>query len=111
MGMNMQMLVRGAIAWELTNSYSMTAFLMVAFMLPQMFFTLPGGALVDRIEKRNMMILMQSTMAAVALITGSLVFTDTITVSSLFILGLVQGAITSLGMPARTPLMLSLIHI
>ena len=109
MGMNMQMLVRGAIAWELTNSYSMTAFLMVAFMLPQMFFTLPGGALVDRIEKRNMMILMQSTMATVALVTGSLVFTDTITVSSLFILGLVQGAITSLGMPARTPLMAEIV--
>ena len=97
MGMNMQMLVRGAIAWELTNSYSMTAFLMVAFMLPQMFFTLPGGALVDRIEKRNMMILMQSTMAAVALITGSLVFTDTITVSSLFILDSYKERLRRLG--------------
>ena len=109
MGMNMQMLVRGAIAWELTNSYSATAFLMVAFMLPQMFFTLPGGALVDRVEKRNMMMLMQATMAAVAVITGAMVITDTITAMSLFILGLVQGAITSLGMPARTPLMAEIV--
>ena len=109
MGMNMQMLVRGAIAWELTNSYSATAFLMVAFMLPQMFFTLPGGALVDRVEKRNMMILMQATMAAVSLVTGAMVITDTITATSLFILGLVQGAITSLGMPARTPLMAEIV--
>jgi MFS family permease len=109
MGMNMQMLVRGAIAWELTNSYSATAFLMVAFMLPQMFFTLPGGALVDRVEKRNMMMLMQATMAAVAVITGAMVITDTITAMSLFVLGLVQGAITSLGMPARTPLMAEIV--
>jgi len=110
MGMNMQMLVRGAIAWELTNSYSATAFLMVAFMLPQMFFTLPGGALVDRVEKRNMMMLMQATMAAVAVITGAMVITDTITAMSLFVLGLIQGAITSLGMPARTPLMAEIVE-
>lgn len=103
------MLVRGAIAWELTNSYSATAFLMVAFMLPQMFFTLPGGALVDRVEKRNMMMLMQATMAAVAVITGAMVITDTITTMSLFVLGLVQGAITSVGMPARTPLMAEIV--
>ncbi len=109
MGMNMQMLVRGAIAWELTNSYSATAFLMVAFMLPQMFFTLPGGAIVDRVEKRNMMMLMQATMAAVAVITGAMVITDTITVTSLFVLGLLQGAITSVGMPARTPLMAEIV--
>jgi MFS family permease len=104
-GMNMQMVARGILAWELTQSYTQSGLVILSFALPMLMFSLIGGAVADRVNKRNLQLVQQSLTGLLALITAFLVLTDTITIELLFIVGLVQGTFFAFGMPARTPLM------
>ncbi|HJP40638.1 MAG TPA: hypothetical protein QGF35_02905 [Dehalococcoidia bacterium] len=47
----------------------------------------------------------QGSTGLLGLATAILVATDTITIELLFMVGLIQGTVMSLGTPARTPLM------
>ncbi len=104
-GMNMQQVARAALAWQLTESYALTGLVSLSFALPMLFFSLIGGAVADRVNKRNLQLIQQSLTGVLALATAFLVLTDTITVELLFIVGLIQGTFFAFGMPARTPLM------
>ncbi len=104
-GMNMQQVARAALAWQLTESYALTGLVSLSFALPMLFFSLIGGAVADRVNKRNLQLVQQSLTGVLALVTAFLVLTNTITVELLFIVGLIQGTFFAFGMPARTPLM------
>ena len=111
LGMQAQQIIRGMLAWDLTGNFTMSAFLVLSFGLPLGLFSLLGGALADRFEKRNLILLSQAASVCIAAVTGILVLTDLINFWLLFAIGLIQGSFVSIGMPSRTPLMLSLIHI
>jgi MFS family permease len=104
-GMNMQQVARGVLAWELTGSFALTGLVTLSFALPMLLFSLIGGAVADRVNKRNLQLVQQSLTGVLALVTAVLVLTDTITIELLFIVGLIQGTFFAFGMPARTPLM------
>lgn len=104
-GMQIQQVARGVLAWELTESFSATGLMMFAFGLPLLLFSLFGGAIADRFNKRDLAILTQIGIVVVALTTSALIVTDRITVELLFVLGLLQGTWFAIGMPARQPLM------
>src|SRR5690606_29774882 len=82
-----------------------TGAIMLAMGLPMAAFSLIGGALADRVEKRNLWLTTQIATTVITMTTAALIFTDTITVQLLLMLGVVQGTFAALGMPARTPLM------
>ncbi len=104
-GMQIQQVARGVLAWELTESFGATGLMMFAFGLPLLLFSLFGGAIADRFNKRDLAILTQVGIVVVALITSTLIVTDRMTVELLFVLGLFQGTWFAIGMPARQPLM------
>jgi predicted MFS family arabinose efflux permease len=104
-GMQMEQVARALLAWYLTESFAWTGAIMLAFGLPMAAFSLIGGAMADRVEKRNLLLMTQGVTATIAAITTVLVFTDLMTIEILFGLGLIQGTFFALGMPARTPLM------
>ena len=104
-GMQIQQVARGVLAWELTESFGATGLMMFAFGLPLLLFSLFGGAIADRFNKRDLAILTQVGIVAVALTTSTLIVTDRMTVELLFVLGLFQGTWFAIGMPARQPLM------
>ena len=104
-GMQMQQVARALLAWELTHSFGAVGAISLSFGLPMMLFSLVGGSLADRFEKRNLSLVSQLVTAALALINAVMVMTGTITFEWLFILGLGGGTSMALGMPARSPLM------
>ncbi len=104
-GMQMQQVARALLAWELTKSFGAVGAVSLSFGLPMLLFSLIGGSLADRFEKRNLSLMTQSTTAILGATTAVLVATDTITIELLFLVGLVQGTFFAIGMPARLPLM------
>ncbi|MGD9932915.1 MAG: MFS transporter [Dehalococcoidia bacterium] len=104
-GMQIQQVARALLAWELTKSYGAVGAVSLSFGLPMMLFSLIGGSLADRLEKRNLTLMTQTGVGILSLITAVLITTDVITIQILLGLGLVQGTFFALGMPARTPLM------
>lgn len=104
-GMQMQQVARALLAWDLTKSYGAVGLISLSFGLPMLLFSLVGGSLADRFEKRNLTIASQSATAFFAVATAAMLFTGTITIGWLFVLGLGGGTAMALGMPARSPLM------
>src|SRR3546814_20873365 len=81
--MQMQLIARGVLAWEISGSYAVVGIVEAAFALPMAIFSLPGGAAVDRVEKRRIVVFSQAVMCALALITAILVQTDLISIALL----------------------------
>lgn len=104
-GMQMQQVARALLAWELTKSYGAVGAVSLSFGLPMLLFSLIGGSLADRFEKRNLTLMTQMVTSVLALLTAILVVTDLITIEQLIVIGFVQGIFFAFGMPARTPLM------
>lgn len=104
-GMQMQQVARALLAWELTRSFGSVGLISLSFGLPMLCFSLVGGSLADRFEKRNLTIASQSVTALLAVINAVMLVTGTITIGWLFVLGLGGGTAMALGMPARSPLM------
>ncbi len=105
MGMQIQQVARGVLAWELTGSFFATGIVMFSFGLPMFAFSLFGGAIADRVNKRDLSILTQVAVGIIALTTALLIVTELITIELLFLLGIAQGTCFAIGMPARQPLM------
>ena len=103
--MQMQQIARALLAWELTGSFAVTGLLMLSFGLPMLAFSLVGGAVADRVNKRDLQIAQQVATGVLALLTAIMIATGTITVEALFVIGLAQGTFFAFGMPARMPLM------
>jgi predicted MFS family arabinose efflux permease len=108
-GMQMQMVARGLLAWELTHQFSAVGAISLSFGLPMLLFSLVGGVAADRFDKRNLVLATQGFTGVLSLFTAVLVATDAITIQLLFIVGLFQGTFQALGMPARIPLMVAVV--
>ena len=104
-GMQMQQVARALLAWELTKSYGSVGLISLSFGLPMLLFSLIGGSLADRFEKRNLTMASQSATAFFAVATAVMLVTGTISMFWLFVMGLGGGTAMALGMPARSPLM------
>ncbi|MPZ99172.1 MAG: MFS transporter [Dehalococcoidia bacterium] len=104
-GMQMQLIGRGVLAWELSESYAVVGIVEAAFALPMAIFSLPGGAAVDRVEKRRIVVASQGVMCALALVTALLIQTDLITIALLFAVGVIQGFLFTFNGPARMALL------
>ena len=109
-GMQMQMVARGLLAWELTHSFGAVGAISLSFGLPMLLFSLIGGAVADRVDKRNLAQRTQLGIGLIALLTAILVTTEIITIEMLFGVGLLQGTLFAFSMPARTPLMAEVVE-
>ncbi len=105
MGMQMQQVARSILAWDLTHSFGATGMIMLSFGLPMLLLSLFGGAIADRLNKKDLSVFTQIGIGLLALVTAVLLVTDLMTFEILFVLGLVQGTFFAIGMPARQPLM------
>lgn len=103
--MQMQTVALGILGWELSHSYAVVGILQAAFAIPMALFALPGGAMVDRLEKRRVVVLSQSVLGLIGVAIAALVQADLITVVLLFVGGALQGALFSVNGPARTALL------
>ena len=109
MGMQMQQIARGLLAYKLTGSYAGMGIILMGWGLSQLVFGLFGGAVADRVNKRNIIIVAQAGTGALCLLTASSITFGFISVELLFLTGIAQGTLFAFNMPARQALVAELV--
>ncbi len=101
-GMQMQIVARGWLTYDITESALALSGVMIAFMAPSVIVGPLGGVIADRFEKKPVMILSQSLNAIATGIFGWIIFTGHVTYDHFIIFGLINGTVLALSMPARS---------
>ena len=105
--LNMQMIARSLLVFRLTDSATALGIMALANSLPMLFFSLFGGVMADRVQKKHVLLVGQGASAVMALaIALSLTLgflSEERTGSWLLLVGaaLIQGTIMGLMMPSR----------
>lgn len=100
--LNMQLVAQGWLVYEMTASAMNLTWVTLAFMVPQVVFSLMGGVLADRLPKKPLIMwapaanALATLILAIIIITGHVTFWDFIWVSAF------NGTIMALSIPART---------
>ena len=100
-GMQMQMFARGLLAYELGGTAGAIGVVGLGQAIPQGLFSMFGGTIADRFERRRVMMVTQLLTAIVAVLVSILVRADMMTIPLLFLAGVIQGTVMSFGGPAR----------
>jgi MFS family permease len=100
-GMQMQMFARGLLAYELGGTAGAIGVVGLGQAIPQGLFSMFGGTIADRFERRKVMMVTQLMTAIVAVTVSALVRADMMTIPLLFLAGVIQGTVMSFGGPAR----------
>ncbi len=97
------------LVWTLTHDPLHLAFLNAARALPILFFTLFGGALADRVERRRLMQSTQAFAMALAFILAGLVFFEVVQLWQVYLIGALRGVFLSVNQPTRQALISELV--
>ena len=102
MAMNMQMITRGWLILRLTDDSPLALVaVMVSFSLPMTFMSPIGGALADRLPRRNLVIMSQSGNAIMTVVIGILDITGIVSFWYVMIIGFINGSLMAFNMPSR----------
>lgn len=101
-GMQMQIVARGWLTYDLTESALALAGVMMAFMAPSMVLGPFGGVIADRLEKKPIMIASQGINAVATGVFAWIIFTGHVTYDHFIYFGLLNGTVLALSMPARS---------
>jgi len=100
-GVNIQMVARGVLAFELTGSVLAVSYVGAGFAPPILLFSLFGGAIADRVNRKQ---IIQFGQVGMALISGGVavsILTDNVTIWHLIGASIMQGTLWAFLMPAR----------
>ncbi len=109
MGMQMQMLLRGFLAFDLTNAAAALGYMSASIAIPMLLVAPVGGVVADRVNKRTLLIVTQTTAAATALFMAVLILGGWIQFWHLLVMSVVTGVVFSFNMPARQALVPQLV--
>ena len=99
--MQMQMIARGYLTYDLTGSPALLGLVSAGFALPMLLLALFGGAFADRLERKRIIQWGQAGAALIALFVALSITTGTVTWYHLLAASMLQGAVFSFLMPAR----------
>ena len=99
--MNMQMLVRGFLVFELTGSYAALGTMSLGNAIPGLMFALFGGVIADRLQKKYVLQVGQLVNAMNAVAVGMLLLFGMLRFEHLMASAVVQGTVMALMMPSR----------
>ena len=100
--LNMQLVAQGWLVYEMTVSAMNLGWVTIAFMFPQVGFSLFGGVLADRFNKKKVIVGAQLLNALVSLGMAIIVITGNVTFWDFIWMGFLNGTVLSLSIPART---------
>jgi MFS family permease len=101
LAMQMSLIARGYLAFQISGSATALGLVTMARGLPQLFLSPFGGVAADRIDKRRMLIVTQVSMSALAVLTATLIALDVIRIWQLVVIGLCEGVVWAFNMPSR----------
>ena len=99
--MNMQIIARGWLVYELTSSALDLAWVTLSFMLPSVIFSLYGGVLADRLPKRHVIAWAQALNCVATLVMATIIFSGNVKFWDFIWFGFFNGTVLALSMPAR----------
>lgn len=97
----MQTVAQGWLVLQLTHSAFQVGLVTTINTLPVLLFTLYGGVVADRVNKRRFLLVLQSLMLLEALALAILTATGLVTVGWVMALAAVQGLLAAFEIPAR----------
>jgi MFS family permease len=109
MGTWMQSVAQGWLVYQLTGSKFALGAISFAGTLPTLFLMLPGGVVADRLPKRRLMIVTQSSMMFCALALAALAWTGALRVWHIAVLAFILGVANSFDAPARLAIVTELV--
>jgi len=102
--MQMQIVARGWLIYDMTNSPMALTWVMLSFMLPSFVFSLAGGVIADRLPKKPINVVAQLFNAIATTFLAYIIFTGEVHFWHFIIIGLFNGTVLSFSMPARSAL-------
>ncbi|MGB9186035.1 MAG: MFS transporter [Solirubrobacteraceae bacterium] len=105
----MQMTAQAWLVLTLTHSSTWLGVMIALQTLPVLILGPYGGVIADRVDKRRMMIALQSAMGIQALVLGVLTVTGTVTLAEIGVLAFLLGVNNAFENPARQSFMLELV--
>lgn len=109
MAMQMSMIARSYLAYDITGKATALGIVSVAWGLPMLACSLIGGVVADRVEKRNLLLVTQTCITFFYLVMAVLVQTGVIEIWHLVVIGVFQGTVWAFNMPARQALIPELV--
>jgi len=106
--MNMQMFARNLLVWYITGSGTVLGVLALAHAVPMILFTLPGGVLADRLQKKNVIQVCQVFSVLISLGTTLALFFGYLSPEHpdswwvLALSGVLQGVVMGIMTPSRS---------
>ena len=105
MSTSMQQITRGWLVLQLTeDSPFALSLVMMSFALPLTFASLLGGALADRLSRKQIMILSQGGSLLMVISLATLDYTGLIRFWHLIVIGFINGTMAAFNMPSRNSL-------
>lgn len=97
----MQMIGQGWLVLSLTNSPFWLGMVAFASAVPSILFSLPAGVLADRVDRRRLLLVTQSTAAVLALLLAVLTSTGVIRVWQIMLIAFCSSLTMAIDNPAR----------
>ena len=95
------MIARGWLVLDMTDSAFLVTAINAVGMLPMLMFSLYGGVIADRMNRRLVLIVSDGFSLIIVMALAVLVITDVIQVWQIFALTILHGTVFALAMPAR----------
>jgi MFS family permease len=114
--MNMQMLARNLLVYRINPSGAILGILALANAIPMIAFTLPGGVLADRFQKKNIIQICQIVSIIVSVATTVVLFMGYLSPEHpeswwvLVVSGALQGAVMGFMLPSRTAIVSEIVE-
>lgn len=105
----MQTTVQPLIAYRLTNQPFYLGLIGFAASLPGLLFTLPAGVLIEKMDKRKVVIVLQTIMMLQAFALAYLTFTGQLTIWWILGLSMLLGTASSIEVTARQAMLVELV--
>lgn len=109
LGSWMQTVAQGWVVYEITNSKLLLGLLGFLGSLPTTLFSLFGGVVADRIEKRRLVITTQALFAVNAFVLAVLILTGRVEFWHIALIAALNGFVTAIDAPARQAMVMDLV--
>lgn len=108
--MQMQLVVRGWLVYELTDSALALGLVSAGAGLSILIFSLYGGVITDRVDKRKLLISTQAISGIVTLVIAVLISTGAIALWHLVLASVVSGSVLAFNLPTRQAIIPELVE-
>jgi MFS family permease len=105
----MQLTAQGFLVFELTHSAAYLGYVGFAGGVPSLVFSLYGGVISDRMSRRNMLIITQTSMLILAFILAGLTFAGVVQPWHILVLAVLLGIANAFDAPPRLAFVLELV--